>query len=100
MLVGAHVQTSARPARGRCEGYPVSRDHEETNRVLGMSRRDAVPHAREGEEPKRVLGFPVDWYGPVEGDLLRSLRHPIKVYRRWALIRRLGPYAPDDESDP
>jgi hypothetical protein len=65
-----------------------------------MPRRGAGPHVRQDEEPKRVLGVPVDWYGPPEGDLLRSFRHPIKVYRRWALIRRLGPYAPDDESDP
>jgi len=65
-----------------------------------MHRRDVGPYARRDEEPKRVLGFPVDWYGPVEVDLLRSFRHPVRAYRRWTLIRRLGPYAPDDESDP
>jgi hypothetical protein len=42
----------------------------------------------------------VDWYGPVDRDWLRSLRHPIKAYKRWTLRRRLGPDAPDDENDP
>jgi hypothetical protein len=39
----------------------------------------------------------VDWYGPVDGVRLPSLRHPIKAYKRWTLRRRLGPYAPDDD---
>jgi hypothetical protein len=78
----------------------VSHDGEERNRVLGMARRAAGPLARRDEEPQHVLGFPVDWDGPVDGVPLRSLRHPVKAYKRWALIRRLGPYAPDDEDDP
>ncbi len=57
------------------------------------------PHARQDEETQHVLGFAVDWYGPVDGVWLRSLKHPIKAYKRWTLIRRLGPYAPDDEDD-
>ena len=65
-----------------------------------MPRRDVGPRARQGEEPQRVLGVPVDWYGAVGWDRLRSLRHPIKAYRHWTLIRRLGPYAPDEEDDP
>ena len=76
----------------------MATDREERNTVLGMPR-GADPYARQGEEPQRVLGFPVDSYGPVDRDLLESLRHPIKAYRHWALRRRLGPYAPD-EGDP
>ena len=57
------------------------------------------PQARQDEEPRHILGFPADLFGPVEGVSLRSLRHPVKAYRRWLLIRRLGPYAPDDEAD-
>jgi len=75
----------------------VSRDGEEPNKVLGMVRRDIGPHAFQDEEPPHVLGVPVDWYGPVKGVRLRSLRHPIKAYQRWTLRRRLGPYAPDDD---
>jgi hypothetical protein len=78
----------------------VSRDGEEPNKVFGMARRDIGPHARQDEEPQHVLGIPVDWYGPADGVRLRSLRHPIKTYKRWTLRRRLGPYAPDDEEDP
>jgi hypothetical protein len=78
----------------------VSRDAEEPKKVLGIVLRDIGPHARHGEETQRVLGFPVDWYGTRDGASLRSLRHPIKAYKRWKLIRRLGPYAPDDEDDP
>jgi hypothetical protein len=75
-------------------------DREERNTVLGMPR-DADPYARQGEEPQRVLGFPVGQFGPVDPDLLRSLRHPIKAYKHWALRRRLGPYAPDEgDSEP
>ena len=61
--------------------------------------RGANPHAKQGEEPQHVLGVPVDWYGPVDWDRLRSVRHPIKAYKRWKLLRRLGPYAPADEDD-
>jgi hypothetical protein len=77
----------------------VASDQEERNKVFGM-RRGVDPHAKEGQEPQHVLGVPVDWYGPVDWDWLRSLRHPIKAYKRSALRRRLGPYAPDDEGDP
>jgi hypothetical protein len=73
----------------------MASDHEERNRVFGMPR-GVVPHARQGREPQRVLGVPVDWYGPVSWDRLRSLRHPIKACRHWALRRRVGPYAPDE----
>ncbi len=73
----------------------MAADREERNKILGMPRR-AASQAREGEEPQRVLGIPVDWYGPVDWNRLRSLRHPIKGYKRWALHRRLGPYAPDE----
>ena len=74
-------------------------DREERNKVFGMPR-GADPYARQGEEPQRVLGVPVDWYGPVDRNWLGSIRHPIKAYKRWALLRRLGPYAPDGEADP
>lgn len=82
------------------EHAQMSRGGEEPNKVFGMVRRDIGPHARQDKEPQHVLGVPVDWYGPVDGAWLRSLRHPIKAYKRWTLIRRLGPYAPDDEDDP
>jgi hypothetical protein len=61
-----------------------------------MFRRDVGPHARQGEELQRFLGVPVDWYGPLDWDWLRSLGHPIKAFQRWTLRRRLGPYAPDE----
>jgi hypothetical protein len=76
----------------------VSRGGEETGRVFGMDRRGIGPYAREDEETQRVLGVPVDRFGPVEGIQFRSVRHPIKAYKRWILIRRLGPYAPDDDT--
>jgi hypothetical protein len=77
----------------------VAGDREEQNRVFGMPR-GADPHARQDEEAQHVLGVPVDWYGPIDWDWLRSARHPIKACRRGKLRRRLGPYAPDDERDP
>jgi hypothetical protein len=77
----------------------VSRAGEEPKRVLGIGR-EMGSRARQGEEPRHVLGFPVDWFGPVDEVRLPSLRHPIKAYKRWALIRRLGPYAPEDEDPP
>jgi hypothetical protein len=80
-------------------GSPVSRGDEEPNRAFGMVSRDLGRQARHEEEPQHVLGFPADWFGPVEGLRMTSLRHPIKAYKRWILIRRLGPYAPDDEDD-
>jgi hypothetical protein len=85
-------------ALGRTGGCPVSRGDDEP-RVLGMIRRDLGRVARHDEEPKHILGFPADLFGPVEGVRLRALRHPIKAYKRRMLIRRLGPYAPDDEDD-
>jgi hypothetical protein len=59
--------------------------------------RGPDPHARQGEEPQHVLGVPVGWYGPVDWDWLRSVRYPVKAYKRWTLRRRLGPYAPDED---
>jgi hypothetical protein len=76
----------------------VSRDGEEASRVFGMDRRSIGSHARQDEETRRVLGVPVDWLGPVDAIQFRLIRHPIKAYKRWILIRRLGPYAPDDET--
>jgi hypothetical protein len=76
----------------------MASDQEERNRVLGMPR-GVYSAARQDEEQRRVLGLPADWYGPVDQDLLRSLRHPIKAYKHWLLRRRLGPFAPE-EGDP
>jgi hypothetical protein len=73
----------------------MASDREERNKVFGMPR-GVDPSARQGEEPQRVFGVPVDWYGPVDRDLLRSLRHPIKAYKHWLLRRRLGPFAPEE----
>jgi hypothetical protein len=77
----------------------MSGEGEERSKVFGMPR-GVDAHGRRDEEQRRVLGVPADWYGPVDWDQLRSLRHPVKAYRRWALRRRLGPYAPDDEGGP
>jgi len=84
----------------------MANDREERNKVFGMPR-GVDPYARQGEEPQRVLGVFVDWYGPVNPDLLRFIKHPIKAYRQWALRRRLGycapkegDPAPEDRSDP
>jgi hypothetical protein len=76
----------------------MASDREERNKVFGMPR-GVDPYARQGEEPQRVLGIPVDWYGPVNPDLLRALRHPVKEYKHWARRRRLGPLAAE-EGDP
>jgi hypothetical protein len=71
-------------------------DRHEPNRVLGIPLRQDS-HARQGEEPQRVMGFPVDWFGSIDRDWLRSLAHPIRGYRRWLRRRRLGPYAVDED---
>ena len=76
----------------------MASDREERNKVFGMPR-GVDPSARQGEEPRRVLGVPAEWYGPVDWDRLRSLRHPVKAYKHWSLRRRLGPFAPE-EGDP
>jgi hypothetical protein len=73
----------------------MASDREERNRVFGMPR-GVDPSARQGEEPQRVLGVPVDWYGPVDRDLLRSLRRPVKAYKHWLSRRRQGPFAPEE----
>jgi hypothetical protein len=73
-------------------------DQEERNTFFGIPR-GAGSSARQDEETRRVLGVPVDWYGPVDPDLFRSLRRPIKTYKQWLLRRRLGPFAPE-EGDP
>ena len=73
----------------------MASDHEERGRVFGIPQR-AVPAARQDEEQKRVLGVPIDWYGPVDLGVLRSLRRPIKAYKHWLLVRRLGPFAPEE----
>jgi hypothetical protein len=94
----AHIQVSPWQQRGSS----VANDREERKKVFGMPRW-ADQHARRDEEPQRVLGVPIDWYGPVDWDWLRSVRHsvghPIKAYSQWTLRRRLGPYAPDDNGD-
>ena len=81
----------------------MARDREEENKVLGMPR-GVDPYARQGEEPQRVLGIPVNWFGPVDPELRRSLRRPVKACRQWALRRRLGYLAPEEgdaeEGDP
>ena len=76
----------------------MTRDDEERNRVLGVPLGPGRS-ARQDEEHQRVLGFPVDWFGSIDTEWLRSLGHPVRRYRRWRLIRRLGPFAPD-EGDP
>ena len=73
----------------------MANDREERNKVFGMPR-GVDPYARQGEEPQRVLGVPVDWFGPVNPDLLRALRHPVKEYKHWAVRHRLGPFAPEE----
>jgi hypothetical protein len=72
-------------------------DEYEPNRVLGIPWTRDPNARREVRESQRVMGFPVDWFGPVDGDWLRSLAHPVRGYRRWLRRRRLGPYAIDDD---
>jgi hypothetical protein len=74
----------------------MSNDREERNRVLGVPVGSG-PRGRQSEEQQRVMGFPVDVFGGVNLDGLRSLAHPIRGYKRWARRRRLGPYASEDE---
>jgi hypothetical protein len=71
-------------------------DQYEPNRVQGIPL-PSDPHARQGEEPQRVMGFPVDWFGSIDWDWVRSLAHPIRGYQRWLRRRRLGPYAIDED---
>ena len=78
------------------EDAPVSHGDEEPSRFLGMPRGKIGPYTRDDEEVQHILGLPADWYGPIDLGWLRSLRHPIKAYKHWALVRRLGPYAPDE----
>ena len=93
-----------RPERKRFLGFAVGADphasrDEEPQRVMGQPVEDLGPHSRQDYEPQRVLGFPVDSLGPRRQDRewFLSLVHPVRTFRRWALRRRLGPYAPDDE---
>jgi hypothetical protein len=85
-------------------------DGYEPNRFLGFpvrpkphagqgenQREEPRPHAERSEEPQRVMGFPVDSFGPVDLDWLRSLTHPVRGYQRWVRRRRLGPYATDED---
>jgi hypothetical protein len=78
----------------------VSRGGEEPKRIFGIVLRDLLPLPRYEDEQRHVLGLPADWFGPVDDVSLRPLVHPIKTYKHWALIRRLGPYAPDDDDPP
>lgn len=74
-------------------------DREEQNRVLGMPRGQDPYAPRQGEAKQYILGLPADWYGPVDREFFRSLRHPIKACRYWLRRRRLGPFALE-EDDP
>ena len=71
-------------------------DGDEPNRVFGVPRVTR-PSARQGEEPQRAMGLPAEWFGPIDPRLKKSLKHPVRAYRRWRLRRRLGIYAPDDD---
>lgn len=78
----------------------MSRNEEEPNRVLGIPLNRIGPasqRAQQGSEPQRALGIPISQLG-AGLDFFRSLRHPIKGYRRWSRRRRLGAYAPDDDT--
>lgn len=81
-------------------------DRYEPNRFLGFPVRakphagqsdEPQPYAGRSEEPQRVMGFPVDSFGSVDLDWLRSLAHPVWGYKRWVRRRRLGPYAADED---
>jgi hypothetical protein len=76
----------------------MTRDREERYRVLGMPV-GPDPHAKQGEQQQHLPGSPVGAFGPVNRDFFRSLAHPVCSYKRWALHRRLGSNAPD-EDDP
>lgn len=91
------LASQGRAVRAAAKVGLVPQDREESNRVLGMPRRNINRHATQDEEQGHVFGVPMDWYGQVDLSSLRSLLHPIKAWKRWTLIRRLGPYAPDDE---
>ena len=76
------------------------REGEEPPRVMGLPLGSFGPHSRRDEEPQRVAGFPLDGsIGPTPADLewLRSLAHPIRMYKRWVRRRRLGFYATDED---
>ena len=78
---------------------PVTRTEEEPNRVLGIPRNRIGPASQrdqQGSEPRRALGIPISPLS-VDVDFFRSLRHPIKEYRRRSRRRRLGAYALDDD---
>lgn len=64
-------------------------------RALGFTF-DGAPRRLE-EEPKRVLGVPVDQWGPVDVEWLRSMLHPLRSVKRWRRRRRAGPFL--DEED-
>jgi hypothetical protein len=74
----------------------VRDDDYEPKRVLGIPT-GTDPYARQGEEQRLVMGMPVGWFSPA-GARIRSLKHPVRMFRRWRLYRRLGPYAPDDDN--
>jgi hypothetical protein len=78
---------------------PHRRQDEEPQSAFGLPIADIGPHSRQDEEPQRIAGFPIDSIGPTPADLewLRSLAHPIRMYKRWARRRRLGFYATDED---
>ena len=77
------------------------RREEEPQRFMGVPLRDIGPRSRRDYEPQRVMGFPIDSLGPRPADRKRllALAHPVRIYKRWARRRRLGPYAVDDDQD-
>jgi hypothetical protein len=78
-----------------------ARQGEEPQRFMGVPLRGIGPRARRDYEPQRVMGFPIDSFGPSAADRERllALAHPVRMYKRWARRRRLGPYAVDDDQD-
>ncbi len=76
----------------RVLGFPVTRDPR-----AKQAAQDRGPKPRQDREPQRMMGFPVDWFGPVDGEWVESLAHPVRTYRRWLRRRRLGPYAIDED---